>query len=279
MKIYTSRAVLSKFLLTQQSSKKSVGLVPTMGALHKGHLSLIKAAKLKNELVVCSIFVNPTQFSDPVDLAKYPRQVESDIEKLKVAGCDILFLPEVSEMYSKDEKWHIDLNGLDQILEGLVRPGHYQGVTQIVKKLFDTVKPDTAFFGQKDYQQYMVISEMVRQYSLPLQLIMCPIIREEDGLAMSSRNIYLSEDQHREALALNKGLQLAASLFSSSSILEIKKKVLQFLKNEPGITLEYFEICDSKTLKTVEEKKPGNLVALIAARIGSIRLIDNILLG
>lgn len=278
MKIFTTRASLSEYLIDQKGMQKSIGLVPTMGALHDGHLSLIVAARQETDRVVCSIFVNPTQFNDPQDLAKYPRPVDTDIEKLSGAGCDVLFMPEVSEMYREDEQWHIDLKGLDQILEGAIRPGHYQGVTQIVKKLFDTVKPDKAFFGQKDYQQFMVISEMVKQYRLPVLLKMCPIVRETDGLAMSSRNIHLSDAEHRHALALNKALQLAKTMFPVNSLAEIKGEVQRFLKNAPGITPEYFEICNSKNFKPADEKGRQDLVALIAARVGNVRLIDNVIL-
>ena len=279
MKIFTTRTALSEYLTFQKAMRKSIGLVPTMGALHDGHLSLITAARQETDRVICSIFVNPTQFNDPKDLAKYPRPVNADIAKLSNASCDVLFMPEVSEMYSENEKWHIDLKGLDQILEGVIRPGHYQGVTQIVKKLFDTVKPDIAFFGQKDYQQFMVISEMVRQYSLPLQLVMCPIIREADGLAMSSRNIYLSDAERLHALALSQALQLAKRVYSKQNLKEIKEEVLRFLENAPGIVSEYFEICNSENFKPVDKKGTQDLVALVAARVGNVRLIDNIILS
>lgn len=249
-----------------------------MGALHPGHLSLIAAARQSTEIVVCSIFVNPTQFNDLQDLAKYPRPIDEDIEKLTGSGCDVLFMPEVSEMYSEDEKWHIELNGLDEILEGAIRPGHYQGVTQIVKKLFDTVKPDIAFFGQKDFQQFKVISEMVRHYELPVKLKMCPIVREADGLAMSSRNIHLSGEERQQALALNKALQLAKQLFPETPISIINNKINQFLAISPGIVPEYFSICDTQSLQAVNEYHGEHLVALVAARVGKIRLIDNVIL-
>ena len=252
--------------------------MPTMGALHAGHLSLISEARKACDLVVCSIFVNPTQFNDPNDLAKYPRPIEADIQKLEEAGCDVLFMPDVSEMYSVGESWHIDLNGLDNILEGKIRPGHYQGVTQIVKKLFDTVKPDKAFFGQKDYQQVKVITELVRQYEIPVQLIMCPIVREDDGLAMSSRNVYLSTDEHQRSLVLSQALNLASQLFVVRSIPEVKEEINRFVKQTDGVELEYLEICDQQTLQPVIAKGNQPLVALIAARVGKIRLIDNIIL-
>ena len=278
MKIFTSRAALSGYLTEQRFAGKVIGLVPTMGALHAGHLSLIRQARRESDIVVCSIFVNPTQFTDPNDLAKYPRPVETDTKKLESADCDVLFIPSVTEMYSGEEAWHINLNGLDNILEGKIRPGHYQGVTQIVKKLFDTVRPHKAFFGQKDYQQVKVITEMVKQYNIPVELIMCPIIREDDGLAMSSRNVHLSPDEHQQALVLSQALNLAANIFSEKGIPEVKDEVTRFVKQMPGVELDYFEICNQETLQPVTDKNDGPLVALIAARVGSIRLIDNIML-
>lgn len=278
MKIFTSRVALSAYLKEQHSEQKTIGLVPTMGALHAGHLSLVERARNESDVVVCSIFVNPTQFNDPGDLAKYPRPIEDDIEKLRNAGCHVLFMPEVSEMYIGNEKWHIDLHGLDNMLEGKIRPGHYQGVTQIVKKLFDTVQPDKAFFGQKDYQQVMVISELVKQFRIPVQLIMCPIVREEDGLAMSSRNVYLSSSDHEHALVLSKALNLSEKLFHERSIAEIKEEVSRFINKSEGVILEYFEICDPQTLQPVINKDGQSLVALVAAKVGPIRLIDNVIL-
>jgi pantoate--beta-alanine ligase len=278
LKIFTSRSALSDYLTAKQSAKKKIGLVPTMGALHDGHLSLLQKARAESDVVVCSIFVNPTQFNDPKDLARYPRPVETDIEKLKAADCDVLFMPGVSEMYSGNEQWHIDLHGLDDILEGKIRPGHYQGVTQIVKKLFDIVKPDTAFFGQKDYQQVRVIAELVKQYQIPVKLVMCPIVREVDGLAMSSRNVYLSNTERQHALVLSKALELAKKLFSQRCINEIKEEVSRTFGNSEGVGLEYFEICDAQTLQPVTIKDGRELIALVAAKVGQIRLIDNMFL-
>ncbi len=278
MDIFKTRQALSNYLGEQKLGNKQIGLVPTMGALHEGHLSLIRQSRQQNDITVCSIFVNPTQFNDPKDLAKYPRPVENDLEKLQIAKCDVAFMPEVSEMYTGGEKWHINLNGLDTLLEGKIRPGHYQGVTQIVKKLFDTVKPDKAYFGQKDYQQFLVIQEMVNQYQIPLKMVMCQIVRENDGLAMSSRNGHLSEAEYLQALALSKALKLAEQLFTYKSIAEIKDEVSRFLKTSPGVIMEYFEICNGKTLIPVSKKEAKSLVALIAARVGQVRLIDNVIL-
>jgi pantoate--beta-alanine ligase len=251
-----------------------------MGALHNGHLSLIEAAHRQTDIVVCSIFVNPTQFNDKKDLENYPRPIEEDIRKLREAKCSVLFFPDVDEMYDTSEPWNLELGTLDKVLEGKIRPGHYQGVTQIVKKLFDIIKPDYAFFGQKDYQQFMVISYMVKKLKIKVKLIKCPIIREEDGLAMSSRNIYLSHDERKHALVLFRGLNLAKKEFNcnSKSIAEIKKDVWDLLKSTPGIDPEYFEIYNARTFAPVTSRRAGSLVALVAARVGRIRIIDNMLL-
>lgn len=249
-----------------------------MGALHEGHLSLIEAASKRTDVVVCSIFVNPTQFNDKKDLENYPRPIEDDISKLRQAKCAVLFLPEVDEMYQQDDKWHIELNDLDNILEGEIRPGHYQGVTQIVKKLFDIIQPDYAFFGQKDYQQFMVISYMVKKLHINIKLIKCPIVREEDGLAMSSRNVYLSPHNRVNSLALFKSLTRAKAKFEHSSVSQIKKDALDFLRSSPGIDPEYFEIYNAKTFKAVSSKSAESIIALVAARVGKIRIIDNMIL-
>ncbi len=278
LEIFSSRDALHNYLLDLRSAGKSIGFVPTMGALHAGHLSLIESARRTNDIVVCSIFVNPTQFNDKSDLENYPRPVEEDIEKLKTAACDILFMPEVEEMYSKSDQWHIELGGLDNILEGQIRPGHYQGVTQIVKKLFDTVQPDVAFFGQKDYQQFMIISYMVKTLNIRVKLVVCPIIREADGLAMSSRNVRLSTVERENALALYKCLLLANKLFDTESIEHIKNEVNDFLDSAPGIEPEYFEIYDAVNLKPVSDKSVKSIIALVAAKVGKIRIIDNMIL-
>lgn len=257
---------------------KTIGFVPTMGALHAGHLSLIEQARKETDFVVCSIFVNPTQFNDKKDLENYPRPVEDDINKLKEVKCDVLFLPEVEEMYDKSEKWSIDLAELDKILEGKIRPGHYQGVTQIVKKLFDTFKPDLAFFGQKDFQQFMVISHMVKKLKINVKLVLCPIVREPDGLAMSSRNIRLSASERQHALALFKGLSMFKGSFKTKSLKELKLEVTSYLKSAPGIELEYFEIFNTKTFQPVNSKRAGSIIALVAAKVGPIRIIDNMII-
>ncbi len=278
MEIFSTRAAIFNYLKGLKSAGKSIGFVPTMGALHKGHLSLIEEARKTTDIVVCSIFVNPTQFNDKNDLKNYPRPIKEDISKLIKAECAVLFLPEVDEMYKSSDHWNIELGHLDKILEGEIRPGHYQGVTQIVKKLFDIIKPDFAFFGQKDYQQFMVISSMVKKLRIPIKLIKCPIIRENDGLAMSSRNVYLSPEERKNSLALFHSLNKAKKEFKSKSISQIKEDVFAFLQSSPGIEPEYFEIFNAQTFEPAASKRTGNLIALVAAKVGSIRIIDNMLL-
>jgi pantoate--beta-alanine ligase len=281
LKIFTTKSALATYLSTFKSTDKKIGFVATMGALHQGHLSLIKQSKQQTDLTVCSIFVNPTQFNDPADLEKYPRPIEQDKLLLESAACDVLFLPSVDEMYTKGESWHIDLGELDRVWEGARRPGHYQGVTQIVKKLFDIVKPDVAFFGQKDFQQCMVIQRMVEQLNMPILLKIGETLREPDGLAMSSRNVRLSTLGHHHALVLSKVLFMVKQEFKQGfPVKELKNKALEILNKAEGIKLEYFAICDRATLSEVEAVQPPNsrLVAIIAAWVEDVRLIDNVLL-
>jgi len=228
-------------------------------------------------VVICSIFVNPTQFTDPSDLEKYPRPIEKDTQMLADAGCDILFNPPVNEMYAAHEHWHLELGEIEHLLEGKFRPGHYQGVTQVVYKLFNIIKPNTAYFGQKDFQQVMVISKMVELMNLPVKIVMCPILREDDGLAMSSRNIHLTADDRQHALVLSKALQWIKDNFAADKTEELQAEAAKMIGNEPGVELEYFEIADGDTLHQAD-KGTKNPVVLVAARVGKTRLIDNILI-
>jgi pantoate--beta-alanine ligase len=257
---------------------KTVGFVPTLGALHQGHLSLIELAKQQNDIVVCSIFVNPSQFNDPKDLEKYPRTIEADIKLLEHINCDVLFNPEVNEMYDGNEQWHLNIGETEHLLEGKFRPGHYQGVTQVVNKLFNIVNPDLAYFGQKDYQQFLIISKMVKMLDMPVKLVMCPTKRETDGLAMSSRNIHLTPDDRQHALILSKTLNWLNNKFDSHNIPQLKKEAEQMISAEPGVELDYFEIADGDTLHPASENTK-NIVALVAAKVGKTRLIDNIVLS
>ncbi len=278
MKIFTTRESLGNYLGQLRSKAQTIGFVPTMGALHPGHLSLIAQAQLHNSVVVCSIFVNPTQFNDPKDLEKYPRPIASDIEKLETAGCDVLFNPEVKEMYAGNEHWHLVLGELEHLLEGEFRPGHYQGVTQVVYKLFDIVKPDNAYFGQKDYQQVLVIQKMVQLLNLPVSLVMCPILRETDGLAMSSRNIHLSADERQHALILSRSLNYFSDSFNKDNLFELLETCKKMISSEPGVQLEYFEAANADNLHPADQNTE-NIVVLVAAKVGNTRLIDNTILG
>jgi pantoate--beta-alanine ligase len=248
-----------------------------MGALHNGHLSLIAQAKLGNSLVVCSIFVNPTQFTDPKDLENYPRPIEADIAKLEQAGCDVLFNPAVTEMYDANEQWHLAIGQLEHLLEGEFRPGHYQGVTQVVYKLLDIVKPDALYMGQKDYQQIMVVNRMIELMNIPVKMVMCAIEREADGLAMSSRNIHLSPADRQHALVLSRTLTWVKTKFNIDNMPQLQQQAMAMLKAESDVQPEYFEIADGKTLLPAG-KESATIVALTAARVGKTRLIDNMVI-
>lgn len=279
MEVLNTIAALKSLLGPIKLAQQKIALVPTMGALHKGHVSLIKMAQQQADVVVCSIFVNPTQFTDPKDLEKYPRPLAHDMAMLKEAGCDVVFMPSVKEMYPVEETWHIDLGPAEFLLEGEFRKGHYQGVTQIVKKLFDAVDPDVAFFGQKDYQQVLMIQNMVAYFKLPVQIISCPIIREDDGLAMSSRNIHLNTTDRENALVLSRALTYVQENFKSKSIPELLEKARQLIEETPGVELDYFTIADGKTLLPETDKTDQNIIALVAAKVGQTRLIDNMILS
>jgi len=282
VEIFKTKASLQAYLQQARSTGQKIALIPTMGALHEGHLSLLNYAKPISDIRVCSIFVNPTQFNDPKDLEKYPRPIENDIRLLESVDCDILFLPSVDEMYpDKNEAWHLDLGELDQIWEGEKRPGHFQGVTQVVYKLFTLVQPDIACFGQKDFQQVMVIKRMIAMKDLAIQLAICPIIRDQDGLALSSRNARLSDAGKRTALALSRSLQYVKDhIHDALPLAEIKDKALQILTDTEGLTVEYFALCESSTLKEVNHIDFSKQhVALVAAWVEGVRLIDNMILN
>lgn len=282
MEIFKTKASLQAYLQEARKTDQKIALIPTMGALHEGHLSLLNYAKPLSDIRVCSIFVNPTQFNDPKDLEKYPRPIENDIKLLESVGCDILFLPTVDEMYpDKHEHWHIDLGELDQIWEGKKRPGHFQGVTQVVYKLFTLVQPHIACFGQKDFQQVMVIKRMIEMKDLPIQLAICPIIRDQDGLALSSRNMRLSEGGKTIALALSRSLTYVKDHINDATALrEIKDQALKILTATDGLSVEYFAICESTSLKEVDHIDFSKQhVALVTAWVEDVRLIDNMILN
>jgi pantoate--beta-alanine ligase len=258
---------------------KRIGLVPTMGALHEGHLSLVKAARAQTDFVVASIFVNPLQFGPNEDLAKYPRTFEHDCKMLEAEGVAAVFAPTPDEMYPKDAATFVEVEGLPQKLEGRTRPMHFRGVTTVVAKLFNIVQPDRAFFGQKDAQQAVIIQKMVRDLNMDLDIVVCPIVRERDGLAMSSRNRYLDAEQRRQALVLYRALtriQMEADRGESNAakLVESGKSVIA---EEPQVRLDYLEIVDRESLDPVADISRGALVA-VAAFVGPTRLIDNIVL-
>ncbi len=278
LKVINTIAALKSLLEPLKLTQQKIALVPTMGALHKGHVSLIKIAQLQADVVVCSIFVNPTQFTDPKDLEKYPRPLEHDMKMLEDAGCNVVFMPSVTEMYPAPEEWHIDLGPAEFLLEGEFRRGHYQGVTQIVKKLFDAVNPDVAFFGQKDFQQVLMIKNMVAHFEMPIQIVSCPIIREDDGLAMSSRNIHLTEADRKNALVLSQALLFVKNNFSSLSVPQLLEEAKKLINETPGVELDYFTIANGETLLPEVDKSHHDIVALVAAKVGQTRLIDNMIL-
>ncbi|GGF65522.1 pantoate--beta-alanine ligase [Wenyingzhuangia marina] len=280
MKVFSVKELASSYITDLKSKGLTVGLVPTMGALHKGHLSLINEAKKDNDVVVVSIFVNPTQFNNPADLEKYPRTLEEDLEKLKRVDCDIVFTPEASEMYDKDEVAEIfDFEGLDKEMEGKFRDNHFNGVGTIVKKLFNIITPNNAYFGEKDFQQLQIIKKLVSITKQPVNIIGCAIDREYDGLAGSSRNMRLTTKHRASAPFIYKTITKAKEMITSFSPVEIEKWVENEFKNQPNLELEYFTIADESNLKTVtvfDQNK--NHRAFIAVFAGEIRLIDNIAL-
>ena len=260
-------------------SQRLLGLAPTMGALHAGHLSLVRAAKARCQFVAASIFVNPTQFGPTEDLAKYPRSFEADCAALEKEGVDIVFAPSVEEMYSKGEATWVTVEGLSERLDGGSRPGHFRGVTTVVAKLFHIIEPDVAFFGQKDAAQLAVIRRMVRDLNFPVEIVGCPIVREADGLAMSSRNVYLSAEERKHALALSRCLKAVEVAFRAgeTSISRLREAAQEMITREAGVRLDYLEIVDPDSLDPVEHIARPTLVA-VAAYVGATRLIDNIVL-
>jgi len=258
---------------------KSIGFVPTMGALHEGHLSLMERARRDNDILVISIFVNPTQFGPGEDYRRYPRPFEKDRLLAQREGVDIIFYPSVSEMYGKEYSTYVEVERLSEGLCGLFRPGHFRGVASVVCKLFNIVKPNIAYFGQKDYQQLRIVKRMVEDLNMEVEIRECPIVREPDGLAISSRNSYLSPQERGEALSLYRALKCAKSLINNgSSIRDIISRMEKIIQREPRAKIDYIKIVDPETLEDVNKIRPGRkaLVAL-AVWIGKTRLIDNIL--
>jgi pantoate--beta-alanine ligase len=255
----------------------SIGFVPTMGALHEGHVSLLEQAKKQNNITVASIFVNPTQFNNKEDLINYPRTPDTDLKLLKTKGCDIVFMPNEKEMYPEPDLRVFSFGNLDKVMEGKHRPGHFNGVAQVVTKLFDIITPTRAYFGMKDFQQLAIIKRLVADYQYPVEIIACPTIREPDGLALSSRNKRLSPDERQHAALISKTLFWAQQTASSMQITELKKAVTDTINNDPFLKVEYFEIVNDLTLQPIKTwQDAGGKVGCIAVNVGKVRLIDNI---
>ena len=279
MKVYSKITELQEHISKLKSEGKTVGFVPTMGALHYGHISLVSLAMRQCDVTVVSIFVNPTQFNNPDDLLKYPRTLESDVELLSTINCDIVFAPTVEEMYPENRKAiQLDLGNLANLMEGKFRPGHFDGVVDVVSRLFEIVNPTKAFFGLKDFQQVSVIRFMTSKLNLPIEIVACPTLRETSGLAMSSRNMRLSETDKEDALHIYKSLQLAKELAVTYSPLEVKEKVIEFFESG-NLKLEYLEIVDPITLESLNSEWVNGSTACIVAYCGEVRLIDNLQLN
>lgn len=268
---------LRSYLTAVRAEGKSVGLVPTMGALHEGHASLVERSVAENDVTVVSVFVNPTQFNDKGDLERYPRTLEADCRLLEELGTDCVFAPSAEEVYPEPDTRVFDFTPLDKVMEGIYRPGHFNGVAQIVSKLFMYVEPDLAYFGEKDFQQLAIIREMVRQMNFQLEIVGCPIVREQDGLALSSRNALLTPEQRHTALAISKTLFASVEYAKSHTLAETKHMVEQAIADTKGLELEYYEVVDGNTLQPVSAWADTDYVmGCITVYCGKVRLIDNI---
>lgn len=277
MKLISTIKDLKSLLDECRAAGKTVGLVPTMGALHQGHASLVERAVKENDVVVVSVFVNPTQFNDKNDLKNYPRTLDADCALLEKIGADITFAPSIEEMYPTEDTRQFSFAPIDTVMEGACRPGHFNGVAQIVSKLFYAVEPDKAYFGEKDFQQLAIIREMVRQLDLKLEIVGCPIVREADGLAMSSRNTLLTADERQRALTISRALFDSLDYAAGNSLAATKTFVEEKINSTPGLELEYYHIVDGNTLQEINEWSDSDYVmGCIALFCGKIRLIDNI---
>ena len=277
MIVYRTKDDLTGHLLSLKNEDLTIGLVPTMGALHAGHASLVERAAFENDLVVVTIFVNPTQFNDPSDLEHYPRTLDQDLELLRSLRADLVFVPSVREMYPGKDTQTFDLGGLDRVMEGAYREGHFNGVAQIVSKFFLMIHPDRAYFGQKDFQQLVIVRRLVNILNLDLSVVSCPIIREKDGLAMSSRNVRLSKEERKLAPFIYETLVQAREQKLTLSPEQVKEWVrLRFLE-QPLMRLEYFEIVEDKGLTSIQTwDEKVNKVGCLAVHLGKVRLIDNL---
>lgn len=277
MKVFNFIVDIQRFIEEKHNLGLKVGFVPTMGALHDGHLSLINRAKKENDIVVCSVFVNPIQFNNPADLEKYPRTPEKDIEKLQCAGCDAVFMPSAEEMYPEKVEDHYDFGDLERVMEGACRPGHFNGVAIVVRKLFEIVTPNRAYFGEKDFQQLAIINKMVKDLNMNLEIVPCPIVRENDGLAMSSRNVRLNETERAIAPKIFATLNDAVSKKDSMSPAEMKSYTLAKYAEINEFDVEYVEITDEINLKSIENwNECEHARIFVALQLGPVRLIDNV---
>lgn len=274
MKIINSIQEITEISRALRLDNKTIGFVPTMGALHKGHLTLMQRAKDENDILIVSVFVNPIQFNNPEDLEKYPRDIDADSNKLESIGCDYLFYPKAEEVYAQEPTEEFNFGNLDKVMEGEQRPGHFRGVAIIVSRLFNWINPNKAYFGEKDFQQLTIIKAMVNNLDLGVEIVACPIVREEDGLAMSSRNQRLSTSAREIAPRINAILRKSYSLSENISISQIKSFVINEFKLVKDFELEYFEIVDAKTLEPITQRTENGVVGCVALWLDGVRLID-----
>ncbi len=277
MKIVNSIQDLKHYLAEERQHNKRIGFVPTMGALHNGHLSLVKRCVAENDICVVSIFVNPTQFNDKNDLATYPRTLDNDCTLLESAGCDYVFAPSESEMYPEPDTRTFDFGTVSAVMEGARRPGHFNGVAQIVSKLFYAVEPENAYFGEKDFQQIAVIRAMVKQLNLPVKINACPILREADGLALSSRNVRLTPQQRERAPLIAHTLMESVNFAKEKSVQEVISFVVNTVNADPVMRVEYYEIVNGYTMESIKDWSDADyVVGCITVYCGEVRLIDNV---
>ncbi len=277
MEVYKTKAELALFSTNAKKKKETVGFVPTMGALHDGHMSLIRKSVSENNYTVCSIFVNPTQFNNKKDFERYPITIDEDLKKLETEKCDVVFLPSVNEMYPDPDNTQYDLGGIDKPMEGVFRPGHFNGMAMIVLKLFAAANADVAYFGEKDFQQLAIIKYITKRYNVPIKIVGCSTLRDEDGLAMSSRNLLLNADQRKNALAISQTLFGTKQKVNKDSVENVKAWAKNFISQTSNLKLEYFEIVNSETLESILDWSDAeNINACVAAYAGEVRLIDNV---
>ena len=277
MKIVNSIQELKRYLAEERQHNRKIGFVPTMGALHNGHLSLVKRCVEENDVCVVSIFVNPTQFNDKNDLATYPRTLDNDCSLLEPAGCNYVFAPAEAEMYPEPDTRTFDFGTVSAVMEGARRPGHFNGVAQIVSKLFYAVEPDNAYFGEKDFQQIAVIRAMVKQLNIPVKINACPILREADGLALSSRNVRLTPEQRQKAPLIARTLKESTNFAAGKSVQEVIDYVVNTINADPVMRVEYYEIVDGNTMESIKNWSDTDYaVGCITVYCGEVRLIDNI---